>query len=258
VNGLTIRAFATPFTGRAPNASVLIGVEIDGGDIALNTDDKLVVSSLAIDTQGTVRVSKTNAITLRFAPETKALVAGTGIRIVNRMELPAGRYQIRVAAHDTGGGKVGSVLYDLDVPDFTKDDLSMSGIVIASGSGTFLPSLTADEQTERILTGPATAIRTFASNDELAVFAEAYDNQLSKPHKVNVTATLSTEEGRVLFRNDETRDASELGDKGRFGYVTRVPLDGLAAGSYLLTVSARSSLGDGSPVKRQLRFKIAN
>jgi VWFA-related protein len=259
VSGLTIRSFATPFTGSAPNASVLVGVEIDGRDVAMNTNDKLVVSMMAVDTQGKIRGTRTNAVTLLFKPETKALVADTGMRILDRMELPAGRYQMRVAAHDTGGGKVGSVLYNLEVPDFTKSDLSMSGIIVSSGSGAFLPSLKTDDQTKQVLPGPPTAIRTFAPADELALFVETYDNQASKAHKVDITATVTTDEGRVMFTNNETRDASELtGKRGGFGYMARVPLKGLSAGIYVLTVSARSTLGNGSTVKRQLQFRIAS
>jgi VWFA-related protein len=259
VSGLTIHSFAAPFTGPPPNASVLIGVEIDGRDVAMNTNDKLVVSSVAVDTQGKIRGSRTTTAVLRFSPDTKALVAGTGMRVMERMDLPAGRYQIRVAAHDTGGGKVGSVLYNLEVPDFTKNDLSMSGILISAGAATFLPSLTVDEQSKQALSGPPTAIRTFASNDEIGLFVETYDNRSSKPHKVDVTATVTTDEGRVVFTNNETRDTSELGGKrGGFGYLARIPLKGLSAGIYVLTVSARSSVGDGSPVRRQIQFKVAS
>ncbi len=57
------------------------------------------------------------------SPETKTRVEQTGFRMLNRMELPPGRYQLRVAAHDSGGGAVGSVLYDLEVPDFNKEPL---------------------------------------------------------------------------------------------------------------------------------------
>jgi hypothetical protein len=259
VGGLRVRSFATPFTGAAPNASVLVGVELDGRDVAMNENDKLVVSMMAVDSQGKIRASRTNAITLRFRPETKGLVADTGMRVLDRLDLPPGRYQMRVAAHDTGGGKVGSVLYNLDVPDFAKGAFSMSGIVLSSGSAAFLPSLTPDALTKQALPGPPTAIRTFNANDELALFVEAYDNDASKPHKVDFTATVTTDEGRVMFTNNEMRDTSELGGKrGGFGYVTRVPLKGLAAGLYVLTVSAKSTLRNDAPIKRQVQFRIAS
>jgi hypothetical protein len=61
----------------------------------------------------------------------------------------------------------------------------------------------------------------------------------------------------VLFKNEETRDSSELqGAKGGFGYTSRVPLGEIAPGSYVLNVEARSRLGDSPTVNRQVQFTI--
>ena len=101
------------------------------------------------------------------------------------------------------------------------------------------------------------AARTFPQNDELAPFVEVYDNQPSKPHKVDITCTVTTDEGKQMFRNEEVRDSTDLkGKPGGYGYVTRIPLSELAPGRYVLTVSARSRLGDGAAVERQLQFTV--
>ena len=55
----------------------------------------------------------------------------TGIRMVLETALAPGRYQMRIAAGNREA-KAGSVVYDLDVPDFTKDPLIMSGVSIGS------------------------------------------------------------------------------------------------------------------------------
>src|SRR5207244_4639892 len=41
VSGLTMRVFASPFKGAAPNASVLLGVELNGRDLKLSANDKI-------------------------------------------------------------------------------------------------------------------------------------------------------------------------------------------------------------------------
>ena len=51
---------------------------------------------------------------------------------------------------------------------------------------------------------------TFPQNDEIALFAEVYDNSGGAPHKVDITTTVRTDEGKVMFKNEETRDSSEL------------------------------------------------
>ena len=135
VSGLTMRVFAAPFKGTAPNASVLFGVEMRGRDLKPAPNDTLQVSYRVIDSTGKVRAGNTDSVTLNLRPETLARLNATGLRMLKRVELPPGRYQLHVASHDTSGGNVGSVTYDLEVPDFNKTPLAMSGIAMTSPSG---------------------------------------------------------------------------------------------------------------------------
>ncbi len=115
--GLTLRIFAAPFKGAAPNASVVMGVELRGRDLTLDGGKRVELSYVAIDASGQTR-GDTDFFTLTLPPDTKAHVEQTGIRVSRRFDLPAGRYQLRVAAHDMAGGRVGSVNYDLEVPEY--------------------------------------------------------------------------------------------------------------------------------------------
>ena len=101
--------------------------------------------------------------------------------------------------------------YDLEVPDFAKAPFSISGLVLTSAAG----SRDADGQAptsscKAVLPGPPIALRTFPQNDEIALFAEVYDNAGGTPHKVDITATVTTDEGKVMFKTDEERDSSDL------------------------------------------------
>src|SRR5437899_2783600 len=136
VSGLTMHVFAAPFKGAAPNASVLFGVELRGRDIQLAQNTKILLSYLAIDQNGKIKGGNTDSMTMpALKPETKARIEQTGLRMLNRLDLPPGKYQLRVAAHDANGGNVGSVQYDLAVPDFQKAPFSISGLVLTSGRG---------------------------------------------------------------------------------------------------------------------------
>jgi len=258
VSGLTMHVFAAPFKGAAPNASVLFGVELRGRDLQLVQNAKVLLSYLAIDQNGKIKGGNTDSLSMpNLKPETKARIEQTGLRMLNRLDLPPGKYALRVAAHDTNGGNVGSVQYDLDVPDFQKTPFSISGLVVTSGLGAALPTVRADEQLKPVLPGPPIALRSFPQNDEIALFAEVYDNEASKPHKVDIVTTVTTDEGRVLFKTDETRDSSDLGGKrGGYGYTTRVPMKELAPGKYVLKVEAKSRLGNEPPVARELRIEV--
>jgi VWFA-related protein len=258
VSGLTVQLSAASFKGTAPNASVIVTAEVLGRDMTFSADDKLKVSLTAVDATDKVRDSKTGTMTLNLRPETKARVTETGVRILSRLSLPPGRYQIRYAAYESGGNKVGSVLYDLEVPDFTKAPLSMSGLVFSSNNGSLVPTSAPDAQLQDVLPGPPIAMRTFAQNEELALFAEIYDNEARQPHKVDITTTITTDEGKVVFKTDDVRDSSELaGKRGAYLYPTRIPLKDLVPGSYVLQVAARSRLG-GITAERQVRIGIVS
>jgi VWFA-related protein len=257
VSGLTMRVFGAPFKGVQPNASVLIGVEMLGRDLSLEANSKLELSWLAIDTKQKIWGARNDSVGLNLRPETRTRVEQSGLRLLNRMELPPGRYQIRVAARDTVKANVGSVIYDLDVPDFYKAPLSISGLALTSLAGASMATARPDEQLKTVLPAPPVALRAFPQNDELALFAEVYDNAGNTPHKIDLVTTVLTDEGRVLFKNEEVRDSSELGGaKGGFGYATRVPLSDLPPGPYVLRVEGRSRLGQNPTAAREVQFTV--
>jgi VWFA-related protein len=257
VSGLTMRVFAAPFKGVQPNASVLVGVELLGRDLSLETNSKVDLSYMAIDTKSKIFGARNDSVTMNLRPDTKTRVEQSGFRVLNRMEMPPGRYQLRVAARDSAKTTVGSIVYDLEVPDFYKQPIAMSGLAITSLGGAAMLTARPDDVMRQVLPAPPVAARAFAQNDELAIFTEVYDNSGSAPHKVDIVTSVLTDEGRVLYKNEEVRDSSELqGAKGGYGYTGRVPLSDIVPGSYVLNVEARSRLGDSPTATRQVQFTI--
>ena len=257
VSGLTLQVFGAPFKGSPPKASVLLGFELRGADLKLAAGDKLQVSYRAIDAKGKVQGGNNEMVTLNLRPETKAAIEKGGLRMLSRVELPPGRYQVRVAADELNTRLVGSVLYDLDVPDFVKPVLSMSGIVLTSVTASAVPTVRPDEQMRQVLPAAPVALREFPSNDEIALFAEVYDNAAGTPHKVDITTTVTSDEGKVVFKTEETRDSSDIqGKSGGYGYGARIPLKDLPPGLYVLKVDARSRLGSSPQADRQVQFQI--
>src|SRR5207247_8830472 len=135
VSGVTMRVFAAPFKGTESNASVLVGTEIRGRDLKLDANDKVEVSYLAIDAKGKVRGGSTDSLTLNFRPETRSRVEQSGVRVLSRLDIPPGRYQLRFAARASSAGSIGSVLYDLQVPPFYRGSLVRSGPTLSSRCG---------------------------------------------------------------------------------------------------------------------------
>ncbi len=177
VSGLTMHVSLAPFKGTAPNASVLFTAEVRGRDLSLVPNDALELSFMAVDVKGKTRAGSDDTITMTsLKPETRARVEGAGLRVFSRLDLPPGRYQMRIAGHDTSGGAVGSVAYDLEVPDFYKLPFSMSGLVMTSPSTSQMVVVKADAELMNVLPAPPVAERSFPRSDEIVLFAEVYDN----------------------------------------------------------------------------------
>ena len=257
ISGLGMKVFAAPFKGIAPNASVLMGVELRGRDLATAANGKIDLAFSAVDVKGKMQASSHDSLTLNLRPETKTRVDQTGIRLLSRMSVPPGHYQLRVAAYDAAGGAVGSVMYDLDVPDFSKSRIAMSGLVLTSATAATMVTARPDADLRTLLPGAPAATRLFARNDQLAIFADVYDNDVTPVHKVDIAMSLTSDEGRVVFKNEEERTTADLGGKpGGFGFGTTLSLADFEPGLYVLKVEARSRLGADVMASREVQIRI--
>lgn len=272
VDGLTFSAFAAPFKGAGPNDAIALSIELDGHTLQFTPanglyDDNLELSLFAEDANGKIRDGKRDAVDLTLKPATLANVQTSGFRIVSTIEVPPGKYQLRVGVHESGADRVGTVMYDLEAPDFSKGALTMSGVVISAASLSRAP--TADPGAAEkgstpkgpnfkdLLPAPPTAAREFPRNDTLAVFAEVYDNNTSTPHQVDITTSILSDEGKVAFSKSDERSTDELhGKSGGYGHTATIPLTGLAAGRYVLRIEAKSRLGTAPAVAREVEFRI--
>jgi VWFA-related protein len=254
--------FAAPFKGTAPNASIAIAVELAAGEFkyvekngTLATD--LEIGFTAVDTKGKVHSGDRNTINLGLKPETLTRVKSQGFRVISQMELPPGRYQLRVAAAESGGTS-GSVLYDLEVPDFYKTPLVMSGLALTAASAGQTPTARPKDPLRDFLPGPPTAAREFQRGDELALFAEVYENAAgSAAHKLDITTTVRADEGRVVLQNQEERSSTELkGGRGGYGFTTRIPLKDFSPGTYVIHVEAKSRTAPDKSVSRDVQIRV--
>ncbi len=267
ISGFRLTAFAAPFKGRAPNASILLVVQAQGGDFAFQPkndrfEDTLDLSVIAVDEQSSkVKGGVRHTLVMPLKPQNRELVARTGIRVTSRFDLPPGRYQLRIGALEANGRRAGSVYYDLEVPDFAAGPISMSGLVLTSTLATATPTITgvADDDLKKALPAPPTAGRVFRVGEELALMAEVYDNETKTPHMVDITASLLTDDGREVFKHADERSSAELGGgRGGYGYTAQIPLKGVAPGLYVVKVEARSRLGKGPSAAREIQIRVTS
>lgn len=252
---------ASAFKGTLPNASVLVVTQLSGRRLAFTEKDgkflnTIELSLIAVDAQGKIKNGDRSKVDLALSPPTHQAVLSGGFRLLTRLDLPPGRYQLRVAARESGG-LVGSVPYDLVVPDFSKEPLSMSGLVLSSKMAEMTPTARQDEQLKEVLNGPPSVVRDFVQGDTIALFTEVYDNDADKPHRVDIVTSIVGEDGRQMFKTEDERSSEELkGARGGYGYVAQIPLRDIAPGRYLLRVEARSRLHSDTPVARETEIRV--
>jgi VWFA-related protein len=266
ISGLTINAFAAPFKGAGTGDAIAMSIEVDGSALTFTTTpqgtfaDDLEISLFAADVNGKIKDGAHDVIALALKPQTHDTVSRSAFRVIRRIQVPPGKYQLRIGARESGGGKVGTVIYDLDAPDFTKGTLSMSGIALASAAGSRIPTASPDPKANEfkdVLPAPPSASRDFPRADTLAVFAEVYDNVGKTPHRVEITTNVLSDEGKVVHTTSDQRKSEELqGATGGYGYTTQIPLAAFAPGRYVLRLTATSLLGKPEPVTREIEFRV--
>ena len=263
IGDLPMRVFAAPFRGTGRNGSVLLALEIDGPSLRFqerdgNFQDKIEVSIAAVDYQGKLVDPKVQAFTLNLPPNTYAITTKGGIRILSRLDLPPSRYQIRVGVHDSLGGSVATVPYDIEVPDYSKTPLALSGLVLASARSGSIMTMKPDPVLKDVVPMPPTAVRRFLRQETITVLAQIYDDSSRLAHTVDVLATIQrVADGQVVFQKRDERSMAAGATAGAEWYKTDIPLTDVAPGKYVLVVQATSRVGKNVAVQ-QVPFEVGS
>ena len=259
--GLNLTVHAAPFKGTNKTSSVAVTVQVEGERLAFKEAGEtftngLEISMMAMDLLGKVPDGDRANLDLKLRKQTRDLMTQTGLRSVATLDLPPGRYQLRVAARETNNGMLGSVFTDLEVPDFSSEPLSMSGILLSSSGASLTPTPRMDEELKKLLPAPPTTTRGFATIESLFGYADVYDS-LQPAHSVDVSTTVTRVDGTKVFTTTEERKSSEFGGSkgGGYGVQFEVPLKDFEPGLYILKVEAKPRLNKLA-VSRELTFAV--
>jgi VWFA-related protein len=232
---------------------------------------KVDMAAAAYGMDGARKASKRQTVpaTLNF-PGSGRMV---GFELLSRLDLPPGRYQVRFAAatsiqgvrvsdlaptvaiigpgEDTGP-KAGSVYCDLDVPDFAREPLALSGVALALVS----PKTASGppRALDNVLPVVPTTMREFHPTDVVGGFVRVSQGG-SRPLEP-ATLAVRVIDGRGATVHEETGsvEAAGFGPSRMHDQPFELPVSKLRPGEYLLTVSAKA--GDRE-VRRDVRFSVA-
>jgi VWFA-related protein len=261
VSGLPMKVVAAPYRGQGEEATIAAAVEIEGSALEFATKDDVYTAQLEVGYVVSAATGPLPPLTYRMdlalKPDSYEKARKTGVRVLFEPKLRPGIYQIRVGIAQVGR-RSGSVLYDIEVPDFAKMPLTLSGISITSVETSGLHVSSGKNALAEVMPGTMTATRQFSSNDRVAVYAEVYDNIGDKgPHTVTVRTVLRTQEG-VPVRTVAAERSSAVMNRRQdgYGFLFEIPLNGVASGSYVLHVEATANAGDRPRQSRSIPVRV--
>jgi VWFA-related protein len=239
-------AFAAP--GKSGGSvAIVLGMEqppLEGSSAAVDNVD---VRSVAFDEKGASRASERITFRLNVGPGTGQDVS---YQVLSRLDVPPGHYQVRIGADSSLRAKNGSVYCDIDVPDFAKEPVSMSGVAISAAPA---PVSAPADRFSSLLPAVPTTQREFGSDQAVSAFVRLYQGGSAQAGPLVVAATIVDSRGGVVFERSETIGAARFGADRAAEYRLDLPIERLQPGLHLLTIE--TSLGQ-KRVRREVRFAV--
>jgi hypothetical protein len=262
VPGIAMQATASPFRTGKDGAVLPLVVEMNIEGFRFEEregrlHDKVELSVVAIDGRGEAKAGVRRDFQLSLPPRGYRLMMQAGLRVMTVMEIPSGKYQLRIAAWEEGAGKGGSLFYDVEIPDYGKSDFVMSPLVITSTYEGDVPVFAAEEDRQKALLLPTTR-RTFSRQDRLIVLAEIFAARSSDsgPPMVEVTTTITATDGKAILSSVEERRGEDLAEPEKNTiHKVEIPLADVPPGFYLLEMKVRDT-ASGIEVVRQAVLEI--
>ncbi|MGH9242158.1 MAG: VWA domain-containing protein, partial [Vicinamibacterales bacterium] len=249
-----MKVFAAAFKESKGNeARVVITAEFDASRLGFSGTAgtmrvQIELASAAVSAGGKVTRGQPQVIDLALKPDSYAQALAHGFRTQSSITLPPGRYQLRVAGGNTQAAKVGSVMYDLDVPDFRQGRLALSAVALSTMEAdrpvTVIPAAS------NVLPFFPTLSRAFASGTRISLYVEVYDNADGRARNpVELKVEVRDHQGQIVRSGSDRRTRAA---KGTETFVVALPLD-VGAGDYSLHVVATSG---GDSVSRDIPIRI--
>lgn len=223
---LPLRVAAAPFASNDSTASVAVVVEIDAGRLKHTggIDESRVRLSVGFyDRDGKSVAGSDQVIDL---PERKEDV----LRSVSWIAVPPGVYRLWVGAVQTPSGIAGSAMTDVEIPDFSRPRLALSGVTVSSGATPL-------------------ARRQFSPGSDLFLYGEIYDRRpIAGP--IRATVTITSQDAKVVYAKPFEPISATA------GHQAHIPLNDLPPGAYLATVEVVSVTPRRAQAARTIAFTV--
>jgi hypothetical protein len=186
------------------------------------------------------------ALTLRPTPD----AADAKYEILTKLELPPGRYNLRFAVHSASLGKSGSVYEEIEIPDFRREAVSLSGVVV--GVSPALPSAPPGLLASVVPVVPSTQ-RVFLKAHRPTALLRVYQGGRRPRVPIALATTIVNEQDATIHAVTDTLEAARFSGEGGVEHRFNLPVDRLEPGAYLLRFQATAA---AKAVTREVRFVV--
>lgn len=218
------------------------------------------LNAAGVDGAGTVRVY-TGAFDrqgreLASTSQTVQVVARQGstrnfeYEVVSRLDLKPGRYELRTGVEDVSLGRSGSVYTYVDVPDYRREPVALSGLFISAAPA---PVAVPDSALDGLVSVIPTTRRTFARTDRVSAFVRLYQGLARALMAGYVVAEILDDQGTSVYRQETRLLPAGYGASRAIDFSVELPIESLARGAYLLSIEARHG---NETARRDARFVI--
>jgi len=247
---LALQATAAPFAlGGRNEAGVAIALAVRQSvpQSAERVVDEVTARVNAYDAGGKRRA--TDALTGRIV-----LRPGVGGEVVfellSRVDLEPGHYQLRIAADSSLVHKSGSVYCDVQVPDFRRSPLSLSGVVLSATPGA---TAARKDAIASLIPVVPTALRGFDAEQRVTAFLRVYEGGAAPLARVLITTQVRDTRDEIVFEQTANLGPDQFSNVRAADYQLDLPIAQLRPGPHLLTIQATAGKASA---RRDVRFAV--
>jgi hypothetical protein len=241
--GVPLRGIAAPLLQAGGTTAVALTLAFDGRAIEAQAGDALEIFTHVFDPEGRPRGN---------FEQTGRLCASPGwCELTSLIVAKPGRHAVRIGVKHVKSGRTGSVYLDVDVPDFAKRALAVSGLILEA---TPPWPRTTDDRVRALIPVLPTTRREFAGTDSATLLFRIYQRRGRGPKEITRTLRVTNDRDEEVAQVTETIPASAFAEGTAVEQRLNLPLEKLAPGRYLVSVGL-AALG-GEALERQLSFTV--
>jgi hypothetical protein len=247
---LPLRVALAPFAQPGDTsglATVVLGLERPAQSERVVEEIELLVR--AFSPEGDPRGAYEQTIALNIPPARRGEELSR-YDLLAQLPLKPGRYRIRTSARSTTLDKLGSVYADVDVPDFAKEPLSLTGVALTVVPG---QPVAPTDGLKDVMPIVPTAVRDFARHERVTAFFRIHQGGKLAIAPVTVTTRVTDAQDKTVFNRTEVTAAEAFAEARAADVRFMLPVAQLTPGDYLLTFEAAI---DKTTARRDVRFRV--